>query len=609
VKFVCDNCSTQYMISDDKISGKGVKVRCKRCGHVIVLRPEEGAEALASRPTDPRGEPLAHSRAGGDEVGQAFDQLLQGGGVGESEEDGDGEGQATEVFRMEGVARSKRPADSIRSRLDEVFDGKDSSEVASRPEETGKADWYLAIGEEQVGPLGMREVEARWASGEIVQRSLAWKTGMPEWKAIREIEALRHLWDQSRAAEEAAPLERDRTDVSSPGVAQAPPEEPVADLWAPNRRSELASLVEEEMDAVKASPAREGAAQTPGGGSGLPADLSDGADEEVPPWERDDSVVSGQVARPSDSYFDSSLDARPDGAAGGGPLAYSRSGSVLAGPAYLGGGRKSSARLKLIAGAAGAGLLLVVAAGAFFLFRPEPATPTGEEGPLGPGGPLERPRPGEPGRSAGEGGAGAERPEKPGEGGEPASARGGEPAGPTVEEPPVKEPDGASPEMVVRRPGEAPATTPPSVPRTGPGAIKKPPVVAKPLPKPPPTRSDVPPPPKNPKTDKDEGASTPAGDVPQQLSQSDISNALKKYVPAMKGCVQQQQQRDPTVTGTMVVTFTVAPSGKVSSFEVTTKEHEGTYVASCISFIVKAIKFPQAREPFTVPRLPLKLGG
>jgi predicted Zn finger-like uncharacterized protein len=38
MKFTCDSCSAQYMISDEKVGATGVKVRCKKCGNVITVR-------------------------------------------------------------------------------------------------------------------------------------------------------------------------------------------------------------------------------------------------------------------------------------------------------------------------------------------------------------------------------------------------------------------------------------------------------------------------------------------------------------------------------------------------------------------------------------------
>ena len=64
MKFYCDQCNAQYFIADEKIGAKGVKVRCKRCGHVIVLKPEQAEVAAdpAGLPTDPSGQPLGTSR-------------------------------------------------------------------------------------------------------------------------------------------------------------------------------------------------------------------------------------------------------------------------------------------------------------------------------------------------------------------------------------------------------------------------------------------------------------------------------------------------------------------------------------------------------------------
>jgi predicted Zn finger-like uncharacterized protein len=41
MRFACDGCDAKYMISDDKVGPGGVKVRCKKCGHVILVRREE----------------------------------------------------------------------------------------------------------------------------------------------------------------------------------------------------------------------------------------------------------------------------------------------------------------------------------------------------------------------------------------------------------------------------------------------------------------------------------------------------------------------------------------------------------------------------------------
>ncbi|RMG14255.1 MAG: gliding motility protein, partial [Deltaproteobacteria bacterium] len=53
MKFACDNCSAQYMIADEKLGPNGVKVRCKKCAHEIIVRPPERGPAAAEPEEDP----------------------------------------------------------------------------------------------------------------------------------------------------------------------------------------------------------------------------------------------------------------------------------------------------------------------------------------------------------------------------------------------------------------------------------------------------------------------------------------------------------------------------------------------------------------------------
>ncbi|MBL8951531.1 MAG: adventurous gliding motility protein GltJ [Myxococcaceae bacterium] len=47
MRFVCDSCRAQYMISDEKVGPKGVKVRCKKCGYVILVKKADANGAGA----------------------------------------------------------------------------------------------------------------------------------------------------------------------------------------------------------------------------------------------------------------------------------------------------------------------------------------------------------------------------------------------------------------------------------------------------------------------------------------------------------------------------------------------------------------------------------
>ncbi len=59
MKFSCDACGAQYMIADEKIGPRGVKVRCKKCANVIILRPGASSPPPAAAPTRASAPPEA----------------------------------------------------------------------------------------------------------------------------------------------------------------------------------------------------------------------------------------------------------------------------------------------------------------------------------------------------------------------------------------------------------------------------------------------------------------------------------------------------------------------------------------------------------------------
>ncbi len=57
MRFVCESCRAQYMINDEKVGPKGVKVRCRKCGYVIHVKrtdaPVAAKQPAPSTSTDP----------------------------------------------------------------------------------------------------------------------------------------------------------------------------------------------------------------------------------------------------------------------------------------------------------------------------------------------------------------------------------------------------------------------------------------------------------------------------------------------------------------------------------------------------------------------------
>src|ERR1700759_5494720 len=47
MKIVCGSCQAKYSIADEKVAGKVFKIRCKRCGEVIVVRGDQDSPDAA----------------------------------------------------------------------------------------------------------------------------------------------------------------------------------------------------------------------------------------------------------------------------------------------------------------------------------------------------------------------------------------------------------------------------------------------------------------------------------------------------------------------------------------------------------------------------------
>ena len=79
------------------------------------------------------------------------------------------------------------------------------------------------------------------------------------------------------------------------------------------------------------------------------------------------------------------------------------------------------------------------------------------------------------------------------------------------------------------------------------------------------------------------------------LSNADVLAVMKQHLEEFKACNKEQKKRDASVQGKVVVKFTIQPDGKVSaaSIDGSTSQFNGTFVAGCISKVIKQASFPE----------------
>jgi predicted Zn finger-like uncharacterized protein len=174
VKFLCEQCKAKYQIADEKAAGRTVRMKCRKCGHLIEVRatltdtstssgaperepvslPPQAAASL-QRPAPPRPAPGASSLAS----------------------------TSKPLHKQE---RAQAPADALegafRSAVQREDDGSAPFDMADL---SASDEWYVAINGVPVGPIRVAEIRRKAALRAVTEDSLVWQEGLDEWRQLR----------------------------------------------------------------------------------------------------------------------------------------------------------------------------------------------------------------------------------------------------------------------------------------------------------------------------------------------------------------------------------------------------------------------------------------
>ncbi len=641
MRFVCDSCRAQYMISDDKVGARAVKVRCKKCGHVIFVRRQELLSEAAAQPP-PESVPHAAANAAQNEAAQnevAQNEAAQNQAA-QNEAEQNGEAQNEQSARQNSAARAilEGVADD---EIGAVFDHAISSmgggivpELAAappsgptaeereparpveEPPSNGASDsfqWFVAIDEKQVGPLAFDQLKQLWDHGEIGPDSLCWRAGLSDWNALSDVAELARLLAPKparpvivAAAPVDAPYPVSKGPVESAFSAGSAskggrPESPASagassvgaesGGWRPSAASALASLMKEEIETLAKPPVQRVEESPP------PAGLLD-----VPA-----PMVNGRQSK--------NLKAPPESEASqtglGAPPSYS--------PSFGYGGRSSSRRGLIITLSVCGGLLLlalvVVSTILLSRSRSSETSATAQERPKGPAETAAAPSTDQeksaavathttsnPTPSVSDAPA-TQSNQVPGAVGAKAVDTKSDATTLNHLEPtsPVTSP-GHSEKAGTRRNRSSRTasneiTTPKSTERQ-PVAVARPAPTASdddfdrefggadkrksPIPKSEPTKHTsvyVPP--------------APGAEIPESLGTGEIMRIVLDNKPAIKKCVEEQKKRDGSLSGKIVMSWTILATGKTTGISCASDEFKTSYMAQCMSGLIKGWQFPR----------------
>src|SRR5256885_14795608 len=186
MRFSCESCKAQLQIADEKVRGRRLIVRCKRCGAKIGLvdplfsaSPPRVVEAAPAWPASD----TETTRVMDDDV---LERSLQ------ASRAGDGSANGSPLTQRFAAPAAPLPANP--------------------------AVWFAMLQGKQTGPLTRAELEARADEGEVGPRTYIWCEGMESWQRAQEVLELAEMFPPLPASPASWPARSSK----SPAAAAQP---------------------------------------------------------------------------------------------------------------------------------------------------------------------------------------------------------------------------------------------------------------------------------------------------------------------------------------------------------------------------------------------------
>jgi predicted Zn finger-like uncharacterized protein len=255
VQFSCDSCKTQLQIADEKVRGKRLVVRCRRCGAKITIAdPALAGKLTKPAPAKPAAVPASPAPVAASRAAASQPAAAPTATPGAAAKPADGWAPKTSPAPAAPAATPSKQGSSQQAPAQQPASQRASSQQPKRttdtentlamdsamlerallaskeedpelgstrppaPDVAEPADpplWFAMLQGKQVGPLARSDVEARVFAGEVGPRTYLWKEGMDAWQRAKEVPELSSLFPAP--PEEAKPV---------PAVPAPAPDEP-----------------------------------------------------------------------------------------------------------------------------------------------------------------------------------------------------------------------------------------------------------------------------------------------------------------------------------------------------------------------------------------------
>lgn len=95
-----------------------------------------------------------------------------------------------------------------------------------------------------------------------------------------------------------------------------------------------------------------------------------------------------------------------------------------------------------------------------------------------------------------------------------------------------------------------------------------------------------------------------SGEIPETLGTADIMRVVVDNKPTIKQCVDEQRKRDASLSGKIVMSWTILASGRTVNVSCASEEFKSSYMAHCLAGLIKGWQFPRHKvqgDPINFP--------
>ncbi|NMB73529.1 MAG: AgmX/PglI C-terminal domain-containing protein [Myxococcales bacterium] len=229
MKFSCKKCRAQYSIADEKVRGKVIKVRCKRCQQLIIVREPDDRPVTAEPAADDGG--MLQDASLELEFEHAFRDLYRSG---------------LEKSAAASAAPAAPPMPPLAS--------PDLESV-----------WFYGLDGSEEGPFTLVEMEEHLRQGRLTPDHFAWRDGMEDWKPLSEVPELAQLMPRdggtARAEARRRAVEAEREEAfrarlqarrkTMPPAPEPPPVEVLQEKKQPKEEAQRQDLERKQAEEKK----------------------------------------------------------------------------------------------------------------------------------------------------------------------------------------------------------------------------------------------------------------------------------------------------------------------------------------------------------------------